>query len=401
MENCLTMMKFNDLDITIYGTHEDPLFKAKDIGELLGIKDINSTIRDFDSDSKAMLNILTLGGNQMITCLKEQGLYKIMMISRKPIAKTFQKWVFSAIKEIRLTGKYELQRNLEKDKKLIREKTLIDSYHKKPVMYLGGIGKIDGEDLIKFGYTNDIKTRNNDHKREIGEFYTLEYIVECEQNIELEKRFKEHNDISNRRVTKTINGKVQTELIRMDDYLQNGNAEKILTKIKQTLHIDKEYALSLLKHEETMKALNIEEEKMKHNERMKEMELKELETKERLKLMDIEILKIQKKNEINSKRSSKREQQLLGTSANLKEIVNEYIVQHCDFIKFNSSYRMSSEKMFHSFSIWRDTHYKTEYIQKKDFVDFVNELTGNTKLPRIRINGHKIHGWYGIQFKTS
>ena len=34
----LLIKQFNDLDITIYGTYEEPLFKAKDIGDLLGIK---------------------------------------------------------------------------------------------------------------------------------------------------------------------------------------------------------------------------------------------------------------------------------------------------------------------------------------------------------------------------
>ncbi len=80
------------------------MFKAKDIGDLLGIKDIRTTLRDFDKDEwhsmpvtdlLGMSNIReviknfnnkqkvvsltdTLGGQQNTTFLTEQGLYKYM-----------------------------------------------------------------------------------------------------------------------------------------------------------------------------------------------------------------------------------------------------------------------------------------------------------------------------------
>ena len=45
--------------------------------------------------------------------LTEQGLYKLLFVSRKLIAKQFQKWVFNVIKEIRLKGKYDLEEQLK------------------------------------------------------------------------------------------------------------------------------------------------------------------------------------------------------------------------------------------------------------------------------------------------
>ena len=42
--------QFNGLNIQVYGTYDEPLFKAKDIGDLLEIKDIRTTLRDFDKD---------------------------------------------------------------------------------------------------------------------------------------------------------------------------------------------------------------------------------------------------------------------------------------------------------------------------------------------------------------
>jgi len=47
-ETNLLVKQFNDLNINIYGTYEEPLFKAKDIGDLLGIKNIKDTINGMD-----------------------------------------------------------------------------------------------------------------------------------------------------------------------------------------------------------------------------------------------------------------------------------------------------------------------------------------------------------------
>ena len=49
-ENSIIVKQFNELNIEIYGTHEEPLFKAKEIGKLLDIKDMKSSIRDYDED---------------------------------------------------------------------------------------------------------------------------------------------------------------------------------------------------------------------------------------------------------------------------------------------------------------------------------------------------------------
>ena len=43
---------FQNLNIFIYGTKENPLFKAKDIGELLGIKNIRDNINEFSEELK-------------------------------------------------------------------------------------------------------------------------------------------------------------------------------------------------------------------------------------------------------------------------------------------------------------------------------------------------------------
>lgn len=276
MENVignLLVENFDNLDITIYGSHEEPLFKAKDIGELLGIEKIRNTIKNFDKDEAYNIPLKdALGRIQETSFLTESGLYKMMMISRKPIAKKFQKWVFSVLKQIREKGSYDIKQKLieheqiiKKEKELIKEQTLIDSFDKKPVVYLGEVEK----DLIKFGYTNDIKDRNKTHKREIGNCFIIQEIIECINNKDLETKLKEHNDIKNRRISKIINGKNQIELIRIDEYLKVKDISNILINIKRTLFIDKE--ILIMKHEEI-----IEQEKTKQLELEKCKELEKL-----------------------------------------------------------------------------------------------------------------------------
>ncbi len=160
--NNLLIKQFNDLNINIYGTYEEPLFKAKDIGDLLDIKDIKSTIRDFDKDEVHSMHLTdSLGRQQETNMLKEQGLYKILMISRKPIAKQFQKWVFNIIKEIRLKGKYDLEEKLKEHQQLLQvtQQELV-KYKEKTYEEIEKTGhiyviKTDAQGSYKVGKTKD------------------------------------------------------------------------------------------------------------------------------------------------------------------------------------------------------------------------------------------------------
>ena len=45
-----------------------------------------------------------MGANRSQYFLTEKGLYEVLFMSRKPIAKQFKNWVFEILKEIRTTG---------------------------------------------------------------------------------------------------------------------------------------------------------------------------------------------------------------------------------------------------------------------------------------------------------
>ena len=109
----LLIKQFNGLNIQVYGTYDEPLFKAKDIGDLLGMSNIREVIKNFNNKQKVVSLTDTLGGQQNTTFLTEQGLYKVLMRSRKKIAEQFQDWVCEVVEEIRKNGKYDLEQKLK------------------------------------------------------------------------------------------------------------------------------------------------------------------------------------------------------------------------------------------------------------------------------------------------
>jgi len=108
----------NDLhtEIIIKGDVQNPLFRASDIGLVLDMGNIRTTINDFNETEKVVHSMDTPGGLQNVTFLTEKGLYKVLFKSRKPIAEKFQNWVCEIIKELRLKGTYDLEQQLKQTK---------------------------------------------------------------------------------------------------------------------------------------------------------------------------------------------------------------------------------------------------------------------------------------------
>ncbi|EJR65651.1 phage repressor protein/antirepressor Ant [Bacillus cereus] len=91
---------------------EDAWFVAKDVCEVLDIKNTTQAVQKLDEDEVTMFNIGGLSGNTNI--INESGLYSLIMTSRKPQAKAFKKWVTSeVIPSIRKYGAYMTDQVLE------------------------------------------------------------------------------------------------------------------------------------------------------------------------------------------------------------------------------------------------------------------------------------------------
>jgi anti-repressor protein len=93
-------------DFKVYGTFECPLFLAKDVAEWIEHSNSTEMLRGIDDTEKLNSTILSSGQNREVTMLTEDGLYEVLMQSRKPIAKEFKKKVKEILKDIRKHGMY-------------------------------------------------------------------------------------------------------------------------------------------------------------------------------------------------------------------------------------------------------------------------------------------------------
>ena len=95
---------FLDKEIDVWGSAEQPLFRAKDVSDWLNLKNTPEIIKRIDTEERHKFNLGRNGGDTWF--LTEDGLYELLMQSRKPIAKQFKKGVKKILHEIRTKGGY-------------------------------------------------------------------------------------------------------------------------------------------------------------------------------------------------------------------------------------------------------------------------------------------------------
>lgn len=92
--------------LDFYGSIEEPLFLAKDIAEWIDHTDVSKMIKSADEDEKLVGTLFLSGQKRQTWFLTEDGVYEVLMQSRKPVAKKLKKDIKLALKEIRQNGVY-------------------------------------------------------------------------------------------------------------------------------------------------------------------------------------------------------------------------------------------------------------------------------------------------------
>lgn len=112
MTNEITTLQFNNDQFgqlrAIQDESGEPWFVAKDVCDALGIANNRDAIKALDDDEKNTVVIPDgIQGNPNKTIVSEPGFYKLVMRSRKPEAKAFQRWVtHEVLPSIRKKGGY-------------------------------------------------------------------------------------------------------------------------------------------------------------------------------------------------------------------------------------------------------------------------------------------------------
>ena len=115
-------VSFNEKNIRIIGTCQEPWFVAKDICNILELKNITEALKMIPECSRSSVKLNTFGGEQMMSIIDESGLYRLIMRSNKPVAQKFQDVVCKEIlPTIRKTGEFKLQKMLEEREKERKE----------------------------------------------------------------------------------------------------------------------------------------------------------------------------------------------------------------------------------------------------------------------------------------
>ena len=102
----------------VKGDDGEPWFVARDVTNALGLD--RTAVRRLDDDEKGVHSTHTLGGDQAATTVSEPGFYKLVLASRKPEAKRFQRWVtHEVLPALRRDGAYVASDGTEDDATLM------------------------------------------------------------------------------------------------------------------------------------------------------------------------------------------------------------------------------------------------------------------------------------------
>lgn len=113
------------IPFTLYGTPEKPLFNAKEIGDILGIVNIHTSLKGIDNEDKVLRTKYTIRGKQRSTFLTEQGMYQLVFTSKKEIGKKLRKFAARLVEERRKEVYQLAQHNQEvarRNQELVEEK---------------------------------------------------------------------------------------------------------------------------------------------------------------------------------------------------------------------------------------------------------------------------------------
>jgi len=227
----IEIYNFENENIRVVGTPENPFFVVKDICNILELSNVTNTMRNIPDKWKSSEIIKSTSGEQLSITVNESGLYKLIMRSNKPIAQKFQEWVCGEVlPSIRKKGQYKLEEYKQKIeeqnnriKKLQRETQSVDG---KNVVYLAKSD--DTEEFYTVGKTINLKNRLQAYNNnKLHNFKIIKYIscksiqlMDSTEKIILAK-FNKYKIIRKRDVFQLPKGKDVSFFTKSYDYLSN------------------------------------------------------------------------------------------------------------------------------------------------------------------------------------
>lgn len=105
-ESLMTVESINILNtnFNMYGTVEEPLFMAVEIAEMIeySVDKTHQMLELVDDDEKLLDTVYRAGQKREVWFVTENGLYELLMQSRKPLAKAFKAEVKKVLRNMRM-----------------------------------------------------------------------------------------------------------------------------------------------------------------------------------------------------------------------------------------------------------------------------------------------------------
>lgn len=112
--NNLQVFSYEGKEVRTIQESGEPWWVLKDVCEVLELSNSRMVAERLDEDEKGVSIVDTLGGKQELTVISESGLYNVILLSRKPEARKFKRWVTHEIlPSIRKHGAYMTSDKLE------------------------------------------------------------------------------------------------------------------------------------------------------------------------------------------------------------------------------------------------------------------------------------------------
>jgi len=265
--------KFHDNEDNVYDVeirgerhYQKCYFKAKDIGKIFNIKDVQSLLtRERSSfienkDYRIFMETTpTTVRNGLITkrvmkqlYLTYQGVWRLMFVSRNKVAEKFIDWAMKTLFTIQMGSNEEKVELVRKQLGIdVKEFARLTNVTKNiSCIYLLLFGKVDelgdsfkledynkGDYVCKYGLSNDMTRRITEHRKDYGKLgidnIEMLYFIPIDEGLldnaekELRESFKVFNyneDIED------VNGKIRKELVVLDNKTL-GKMKKLYNKI--------------------------------------------------------------------------------------------------------------------------------------------------------------------------
>lgn len=145
-------IKFGNYLLDVYGSLDEPLFKAKDVADILEYSEGNTwrMICKCEEDEVLKLQMVVAGQRRDINFLTEHGLYNTLSQSRKPIARGWRRIIHDELINLRKSRNMDVLEQFEE-----WDHALDDIYFDEDTGVMMQSVTVEGGDVIQMPYKGE------------------------------------------------------------------------------------------------------------------------------------------------------------------------------------------------------------------------------------------------------